>query len=59
MFFLAGPLISAAQYQRVLGYIEGAKREGASVLCGGGRPADAPPKVTHIHVCDIIHSSSS
>eukprot|EP00277_Geminigera_cryophila_P042517 CAMPEP_0173079002 /NCGR_PEP_ID=MMETSP1102-20130122/14716_1 /TAXON_ID=49646 /ORGANISM="Geminigera sp., Strain Caron Lab Isolate" /LENGTH=511 /DNA_ID=CAMNT_0013950905 /DNA_START=8 /DNA_END=1543 /DNA_ORIENTATION=+ len=39
-----GPLISAAQYQRVLGYIEGAKREGASVLCGGGRPADAPPK---------------
>jgi acyl-CoA reductase-like NAD-dependent aldehyde dehydrogenase len=34
-----GPLISAAQLARVTGYIETGLREGAKLVCGGGRPA--------------------
>jgi aldehyde dehydrogenase (NAD+) len=34
-----GPLISARQRDRVLGYIAGARRDGARILCGGGPPA--------------------
>jgi acyl-CoA reductase-like NAD-dependent aldehyde dehydrogenase len=34
-----GPLISAAQLRRVTGYIETGLREGAELVCGGGRPA--------------------
>jgi aldehyde dehydrogenase (NAD+) len=30
-----GPLVSKSQYDRVLGYIESGKREGAKVACGG------------------------
>jgi len=32
-----GPLVSAQQQARVLGYIEGAKAQGARLVCGGGR----------------------
>jgi len=35
---LLGPLVSKAQYDKVLGYIEIGKRE-ATLVCGGGRPA--------------------
>ncbi len=31
-----GPLVSREQQERVLGYIESGKQEGAQVLCGGG-----------------------
>jgi phenylacetaldehyde dehydrogenase len=34
-----GPLVSSAQHERVLGYIETGRREGASVLVGGDTPA--------------------
>ncbi|MEP6624174.1 MAG: aldehyde dehydrogenase family protein, partial [Acidimicrobiia bacterium] len=34
-----GPLINARQRERVLGYIEKGKAEGARLLVGGGRPA--------------------
>ena len=34
-----GPLVSAKQRERVLGYIEKGKAEGARLLAGGGRPA--------------------
>lgn len=34
-----GSLISAAQRERVHAFVEGAQREGASVLCGGGPPS--------------------
>ena len=34
-----GPLVSQSQLTRVLGYIETGKREGARLVCGGGRPA--------------------
>ena len=34
-----GPLISAKQRERVLGYIEKGKAEGATLAVGGGRPA--------------------
>lgn len=35
-----GPLVSAQQLDRVMGYIEAARQEGAEILCGGERPAD-------------------
>jgi len=37
-----GPLINARQRDRVLGYIEKGKAEGARLLVGGGRPAHLP-----------------
>jgi len=36
---LQGPLISAKQLERVMGYIEKGKAEGARLVRGGGRPA--------------------
>ena len=36
-----GALASQSQYDRVLHYIETAKAEGARLVCGGGRPAEA------------------
>jgi phenylacetaldehyde dehydrogenase len=35
---VVGPLISAAQRERVEGYIDIGRKEGAEVVCGGGRP---------------------
>ena len=35
-----GAIISKVQYERILGFIEGGKQEGARLLCGGGRPTD-------------------
>ena len=37
-----GPLVNAKQRDRVLGYIEKGKAEGAKCLVGGGRPAQLP-----------------
>ena len=37
---ICGPVISAVQRDRVLGYIELAKSEGGVIETGGGRPAD-------------------
>ena len=37
-----GPLVSAKQRERVLGYIEKGKEEGAELVLGGGRPAHLP-----------------
>lgn len=34
-----GPLVSAGQRESVLGYIEQGRKEGATVVAGGGRPA--------------------
>jgi aldehyde dehydrogenase (NAD+) len=39
---IQGPQISARQRERVLGYIEKGKEEGARVVLGGGRPSDLP-----------------
>jgi len=39
---LMGPLINQAQRDRVLGYIEKGKAEGATLLVGGGIPASQP-----------------
>ena len=38
---MMGPLISASQLERVEGYVESARQEGATIVCGGKRPADA------------------
>ena len=37
-----GPLVSAAHYEKVKNYIEVGKAEGATLLCGGNRPAHLP-----------------
>jgi len=39
---IMGPLINRRQQERVLGYIERGKQEGARLLLGGGRPAQLP-----------------
>ncbi len=39
---MMGPLISAKQRDRVMGYIETGVKEGATLAVGGGRPADLP-----------------
>jgi aldehyde dehydrogenase (NAD+) len=39
---LMGPLVNARQRERVLGYIEKGKAEGARLLVGGGRPKQLP-----------------
>jgi len=39
---LMGPLVSAKQRDRVLGYIEKGVAQGATLALGGGRPADLP-----------------
>ncbi|MFZ6003432.1 MAG: aldehyde dehydrogenase family protein [Actinomycetota bacterium] len=39
---LMGPLVSKRQQERVLGYIEQGKREGARLVTGGGVPAHLP-----------------
>ncbi|GAB2964377.1 aldehyde dehydrogenase family protein [Amycolatopsis acidiphila] len=38
----AGPLINARQRERVLGYLEKGRQEGARVTIGGGRPEHLP-----------------
>jgi betaine-aldehyde dehydrogenase len=35
-----GPIVSDRQYERVMGFIESGKQEGAKLVTGGGRPAD-------------------
>lgn len=35
-----GPLVSAAQFDKVMHYIATGKAEGARIVCGGARPAD-------------------
>jgi 5-carboxymethyl-2-hydroxymuconic-semialdehyde dehydrogenase len=37
-----GPLIRAEHHERVLGYIESAREQGARILAGGRRPDDLP-----------------
>jgi aldehyde dehydrogenase (NAD+) len=39
-----GPLISRRQYENVLAAIDRARQEGATVLCGGGRPENVGAK---------------
>ena len=39
---LMGPVVSARQRDRVLGYIEKGQEEGAKLVFGGGRPAHLP-----------------
>lgn len=35
-----GPIVSQAQFDRIIGFIDSAKTEGAKLLTGGGRPVD-------------------
>lgn len=40
-----GPIVSQRQFDRIMGYIESARSEGAELLTGGGRPDD--PSLRH------------
>lgn len=40
-----GPLISPEHLERVEGYLQLARAEGARILCGGGRPSDLPRRL--------------
>lgn len=46
---LVGPLISAAQRKRVLDAIEGARRDGAEIVVGGGTPSGLPDHLAAGH----------
>lgn len=46
---LVGPLISAAQKQRVLDAIDGARRDGAEIVVGGGVPEGLPEHLADGH----------
>src|SRR5882757_1253447 len=35
-----GSIISQVQHDRIMGFIESGKKEGARLVCGGGRPSD-------------------
>lgn len=37
-----GPLVNKTQYDKVLGYVQAGKEEGARLLTGGGRPHSCP-----------------
>jgi acyl-CoA reductase-like NAD-dependent aldehyde dehydrogenase len=55
-----GPVISRRQYENILAAIDRARDQGATVLCGGGRPADAPAKGHFIEptiLADVIPDS--
>ncbi|ALG66617.2 2-hydroxymuconic semialdehyde dehydrogenase [Beggiatoa leptomitoformis] len=41
-----GSLISQGHWERVMSYIDSAKADGATIHCGGKRPADLPAKFT-------------
>jgi betaine-aldehyde dehydrogenase len=36
-----GAIVTKAQFDRIMGFIDSAKQEGAELICGGGRPAEA------------------
>lgn len=44
-----GPVISAAQLQRVSEFVDRARADGATVLCGGGRPEGLPDALSRGH----------
>ncbi|OCB46160.1 aldehyde dehydrogenase [Mycobacterium vulneris] len=46
---LVGPLVSAAQKQRVLDAIDGARRDGADIVVGGGVPEGLPAHLADGH----------
>ena len=51
-----GPLISAAQRDKVLSYIESAKSEGARLICGGAQGNEGPLFVQPTGFADVADS---
>ena len=50
---MMGPLVSARQRDRVLGYIERGKEEGATLVTGGGKPGRPPQGL--VRGADALH----
>jgi betaine-aldehyde dehydrogenase len=50
-----GAIVSRTQYERILAYIESAKREGASLVCGGGVP-DTPALRNGLYIEPTVFS---
>jgi phenylacetaldehyde dehydrogenase len=51
-----GPLVSRAQQERVMGYIESGREAGASVVAGGDTPSHPGFYVTPTVMADVNHS---
>ncbi len=49
-----GPLVSRRQLERVSGFVEGARKEGATVLCGGARPEGATFQKGHFYLPTVV-----
>jgi len=58
MATVVGPLINARQHERVLGYIETGKAEGARLVVGGGRP-DGFPKGCYVEPTLFVDVNNS
>jgi aldehyde dehydrogenase (NAD+) len=48
-----GPQISESQFDRIMGYIESGKREGATLACGGERVGDRGYFIQPTVFCDV------
>jgi betaine-aldehyde dehydrogenase len=48
-----GPIVSQRQFDRVMGFIESAKAEGAQLRAGGGKPAD-PSLATGLFIAPTV-----
>ncbi len=51
-----GPLVSRGQLDRVAGYVEVARQEGAQILCGGARPQDPALQQGYFYEPTVIGS---
>lgn len=54
---LQGPLVSKKQHERVLGYIEKGKQEGARVVTGGGCPSTCQRAISSSRPCSPMSTT--
>jgi aldehyde dehydrogenase (NAD+) len=54
-----GPVANTPQYEKVLGYLESARREGATIVCGGGADPDLGGLFVQPTVISGVHPEST
>jgi aldehyde dehydrogenase (NAD+) len=54
-----GPVANTPQYEKVLGYLESARREGATIVCGGGADPDLGGLFVQPTVIGRVHPEST